>query len=294
MSTVVQLRRYPVKSMRGEDLDACALTERGVLGDRGYALVDPSDGRVVTARNQRKWPRLLDYQASYVTAPDGVGDLPPVEIILPDGARVRSDAATAAESLSRAFGRDVIIARVPPLGKKIEIVWPDVEELTPIGEPVANEQGDTITLVGMVGPEGTFFDGAAIHLVTTATLDRLRALYPSGRFDVRRFRPNLVVATNPSLAGFVENEWIGRTLSVGEQVQLKVTHPCPRCVMPTLSQGDLEADPGILRTIARHNAVPSATLLAPGRVLPACAGVYASVLRGGIVRRGDILRVEQG
>ena len=291
-TTVAQMRRYPVKSMRGEDVDRCELTERGLLGDRGYALVDAADGRVVSAKNPRKWPGILDCHARYVTTPRLGEDLPPVEVTLPDGTLLRSDAPTAAGYLSRAFGREVVIGRIPPVGKSLEEYWPAVEGLTPIGEPVANEHGDTITAlpVAMLAPEGTFFDLAAIHLVTTATIDRLRALYPTGRFDVRRFRPNLLVATEPTVTGFVENDWIGRTIWIGEQVQLKVIDPCPRCVMTTLPQGDLEADPGILRTIARHNPVTSATLM-PGEVLAACVGVYASVLKGGVVRCGDTVRL---
>ena len=45
--------------------------------------------------------------------------------------------------------------------------------------------------------------------------------------------------------GFIENEWIGRVLAIGEEVRLRVTGPCPRCVMTTLPQGDLPKDPGI-------------------------------------------------
>ena len=116
-----------------------------------------------------------------------------------------------------------------------------------------------------------------VHLLTTATLDRLRALYPDGRFEVRRFRPNIVVETANGEKDFVENAWIGRTLAIGN-AQLSITGPCPRCVMTTLSQADLPKDNGILRTAAQHNR--------------ANVGVYASVLQGGNVRRGDSLGLE--
>lgn len=75
------------------------------------------------------------------------------------------------------------------------------------------------------------------------------------------------------LRDFVENAWIGGTLAIGEAVRLSITGPCPRCVMTTPPQGDLPRDPGILRTAAQHNGVN--------------VGVYASVPRGGSVRRGD-------
>jgi uncharacterized protein len=110
-------------------------------------------------------------------------------------------------------------------------------------------------------------------LVTTSTIDRLRALYPPGRFEARRFRPNIVVSTGSADAGFVENDWIGRTVEIGDTVRLAITELCPRCVMITLPQGDLPKDAGILRTAAQHNGVN--------------VGVYASVISGGIIRRGD-------
>jgi uncharacterized protein YcbX len=109
--------------------------------------------------------------------------------------------------------------------------------------------------------------------VTTATLDRLRALAPEGRFEARRFRPNLVIAPAEGSDGFVEDGWVGWTLALGDGVRLKVTGPCPRCVMTSLAQGDLPKDPSVLRASVRHNG---------GNV-----GVYASVVRGGLVRRGD-------
>jgi uncharacterized protein YcbX len=118
---------------------------------------------------------------------------------------------------------------------------------------------------------GTFFDSAVVHLLTTSTIDRLRELYPQGRFEVRRFRPNIVVAADG--AGFVENEWIGRTVEIGDTVQLAITAPCSRCVMITLPQGDLPKDSGILRAAAQYNEVN--------------VGVYAAVISGGTIRRGD-------
>lgn len=122
-------------------------------------------------------------------------------------------------------------------------------------------------------PSHTLFDLAVLHILTTATLDRLRQLYPEGRFEPRRFRPNLVVEPTDLARGFVEDGWIGKILGLGGEVRVKVTGPCPRCVMTTLPQGDLPQDGGILRTAAKHHGVN--------------VGVYASVVRGGVIRRGD-------
>jgi uncharacterized protein YcbX len=135
---------------------------------------------------------------------------------------------------------------------------------------------ETVTEEAM--PTGTFFDLAVVHVLTTGTIDRLRELYPQGRFEVRRFRPNIVVEPASGEKNFVENAWIGHTLAIGDEVRLSITGPCPRCVMTTLPQGDLPRDPRILRTAAQHNQVN--------------VGVYAAVLRGGRIHRGDPVRLE--
>ena len=143
-----------------------------------------------------------------------------------------------------------------------EEYWPDID---------GRDHKDTVTDFTL--PAGTFFDGATMHLVTTATLERLRELYPQGRFEAPRFRPNVVVATAAGQKGFVEQAWIDHTLAIGEQVRLRVTGPCARCVMTTLAQGDLPKDPGILRTAVQHSH---------GHV-----GVYAAVVQGGTISLGD-------
>jgi uncharacterized protein YcbX len=165
------------------------------------------------------------------------------------------------------LNREVSQKAAAPDSPTLEEYWPDMPGLS---------HRDTVTDESM--PAGTFFDLAPVHLVTTATLDRLRALHPQGRFEVRRFRPNLVVAIEGNPQAFVENDWVGRTLLVGTEVRLRIVRPCGRCVMTTLPQSDLPHDPGILRTAVQHNG---------GNV-----GVYATVERGGTVRRGDAVRVE--
>ena len=280
LGSVVSLWRYPVKSMMGEELNAAEITEHGLLGDRAYALVDRSDGKVASAKNPRKWSQLFDFRAAYINPPRGGAKLPPVRITLPDGTAVTSEQSDLPEILSRALNREVTLdvtehsqrevveSTFPnPRTPKAEEYWPDMEGL---------DYRDTVTDFNL--PEGTFFDCAVVHLLTTATVDWLRELYPPGRFEVRRFRPNVVVETADGVKGFVENAWIGRTLAIGDGVRLSVTGPCPRCVMTTLPQGDLAKDPGILRTAAQHNK--------------ANVGVYASVSRGGAVRRGDAIRLE--
>jgi uncharacterized protein len=280
LGSIVSLWRYPVKSMMGEELNATEVTTRGVLGDRAYALVDKADGKVASAKNPRKWPRLFDFRAAFVEPPRVGAQLPPVRITLPDGTILTSGQADLPQMLAQVLHQEVTLDATErgqqevvestfpnPWTAQAEEYWPDMEGL---------DYRDTVTDFAL--PEGTFFDCAAVHVLTTATLDRLRELYPQGRFEIRRFRPNVVVETAPGVKDFVENAWIDRTLALGDAVRLRITGPCPRCVMTTLAQGDLPRDPGILRTAAQHNQVN--------------VGVYASVLQGGTVRRGDAVRLE--
>ena len=118
---------------------------------------------------------------------------------------------------------------------------------------------------------------------------RLRELYPQGRFETRRFRPNIVVESSVDRPDFVENAWVGRTVAIGEEVRLRITDPCPRCSIPILAQGDLPGDPRILRTVAEHNRVRVPVL--DGESLPS-VGVYAFVIRGGTIHHGDAVRLE--
>ena len=99
----------------------------------------------------------------------------------------------------------------------------------------------------------------------------------------------MVVETPTGQSGFVENEWVGRTVAIGEEIRLRVTDPTPRCAIPTLDHGEFSRDPKILRTIAEHNMLPIPVL--DGQIMPS-VGVYAFVVRGGTMRRGDAVRIE--
>jgi uncharacterized protein YcbX len=266
--SVTSLWRYPVKSMMGEELNASEVTERGLVGDRQFALRDRETGKVVGAKNPQKWGNFFGFRAAFVEPPQSGSTMPAVRITLPDGTTATSGEDDLEQTLSRALGREVTFeeAQSSAEGATAEEYWPDMEGL---------DYRDTVTDFDL--PEGTFFDLAVVHLLTTATLDRLRELHPEGRLEARRFRPNIVVATGPERQGFVENDWIGRTVSIGDEVRIRVSGACPRCVMITLAQGDLPKDSGILRTAVQNNH--------------ANVGVYADVVRGGTVRRGDHVTV---
>jgi uncharacterized protein YcbX len=288
--TVGALYRFPVKSMRGEALDACTIGQGGVVGDRAFALIDEDDGRVASAKNPRKWGALLGFGAAFVDEPVAGEAVPPARIVLPDGTETRTDAADLDTVLSKALGRRVHLADTPPDGGSFEEVWPDIDGLAPSefveSTTVAHDDGDPVSAIqlGMFAPPGTFFDLTTIHMLTTATLRRLAAAAPEATFDVRRYRPNVLV----EVAGddFAENGWVGRRVRLGTDAAVAVALPTMRCVMTTLEQDELPRDRETLRTIAAENRVEIAGL---GQW--ACAGVYANVDTAGDVRVGDPVAV---
>jgi uncharacterized protein YcbX len=284
VGAVKALWRFPVKSMRGEKLEAADLTERGLVGDRAYALIDTETGKVMSAKTPRLGPNLLGCRAAFIGAPGAGDEQPPVSITFPDGTSVRSDAPDVEATLSGFFGRPVELARAAPEDFTIDQYHPDIKDLDPEGHR------DTVTesklgsaffaeagLPSAV-PVGAFFDLFPVSVLTTSTLDRLNELRPESRFDERRFRMNIIVRTRDS--GFLENRWTGRQLQVGDAV-LGVAIPDPRCVMTTLAQDELPKDTEVLRTLAHQNRVDVAGGLYP------CAGVYATVASAGTIREGD-------
>ena len=157
IGTVVALWRYPVKSMMGEELNAADLTERGVHGDRPYALLDVETGKVASAKNPRKWPNLFDHRASFVEPPNRNNAIPPVRIMLPDGSIFTSDQPDINRRLSAELGREVTLTAAAPSEPELEESWPNIEGLA---------HNDLVTDEAM--PQGTFFDLSVLHILTTA------------------------------------------------------------------------------------------------------------------------------
>ena len=134
----------------------------------------------------------------FTEAPQSGARLPAVHITLPDGSLVSSKQSNVNQVLSHALGREVSLGateRLHAQAGKAEEYWPDIEGL---------DYRDTVTEFDL--PDGTFFDCAVVHVLTTATINRLRELYPQGRFETRRFRPNVVIEASADAKGFVEND----------------------------------------------------------------------------------------
>ena len=290
VGTVAGLWRFPVKSMRGEQIERAELSGRGIAGDRAYALIDADTGKVVSAKSVKLFPGMLNCRATFVEPPGSGSEPPPVRILLPDGVTVTSDSSDLERVLSEHFQRNVTLARSAPNDFTIDMYHPDVEDLDPAGRrDVVEDQklGSAFFAErGLPSPvdAGLFFDLFPISVLTTSSLDRLNELQPQSRFDQRRFRMNVIVNANET--GFVENGWLGRALAIGEAVKLRVAMPDARCVMTTLAQDDLTKDTDILRALAKHNKIQVGNA---GQL--ACVGVYAVVEAPGVIRTGDQVKL---
>jgi len=223
---IVELWRYPVKSMQGEQLAQADIGPQGIDGDRRRAVVDAKTGVSLSAK---RYADLLHCQARTVD-----GD---VVIRLPDGSEHPADSERIADGLSELLDRQVVVRRA---GSDHTVRHEFPTELA-VGE------GDPF--LWEPGLEG-FFDRAPLHLITTSTIDALSRAKTNSTFDRARFRPNILVDTDEQ--GFIENDWVGHELRLGA-VPCHVLDRKPRCVMTTRPQGGLAADREIIRTIIKAN-----------------------------------------
>jgi len=278
VGTVKEIWRYPVKSMAGGQLDECEVGERGIPGDRGWALRDDEAREI---RGAKKFPVLMQCSARYLEEPSGA-TTPPAEITLPDGTRMRSDDPRASGRLSELIGKRVTLWPIRPAEetehyrRTVSLDEPEMRAIMgrlpeePLPDVSAFPQDVLQEILSFTSPRGTYFDAFPLHLLTTAWLDDLARANTNARFDRRRFRPNFLI--EPQAAGKTELDWCGRKLRVGA-VTTKIEMPVVRCSMITQPQADLPKDPSVLRTIVRDSNQN--------------VGVYASVISPGRARVGD-------
>ncbi len=273
---VSALARYPVKSMLGEQLDELHFTERGAVGDRAYALRELVTRHIASAK---KFPRLFEFRATSDSAPAS-GATAPVTIELPGGRKIHAEDADASELISAALGRIVSLeraatARGEHMGLDPATLFGDV----PVDKVFPGLTVATLPDHFALEKEG-FFDSAVVHVIASGTLRHMAKLAAPGPiFDPRRFRPNIFVDSGERDDAFIEDEWLGGTLEVGDRVRIVAMRPALRCVMTTHPQEDLARDYTILRTAAFHHR--------------ANVGVFASIGAAGRVCVGDPVYLDQ-
>ncbi len=267
IGTVSELARYPVKSMLGEHPQELEFTKRGAIGDRAYALREVVTGQIASAK---KFAKLLEFHAAYDSMP-AAGARNPITITLPDSRKIHLEDAGAADAISAALGRKMKLERAESAkderaGIDPATIFADV----PLDKifPGMKTMPDNFKL-----EKASFFDTNVMHVIATGTLRHLSKLTAGSNFDPRRFRPTIMVDTGARDDSFIEDEWIGGTLEVGDGLTVVAMQPALRCVMTTHPQENLERDYAILRTTAFHHK--------------ANLGVFASIGAGGKVRLGD-------
>ena len=297
---VREIWRYPVKSMAGERVERAHVGSQGLGGDRGWAIRDEASGEI---HNAKRYPILLQCSAAYREEPRA-DHIPHAEITLPDGSTASSDSRVISQRLSDLMGRRVTLRAVQPavdtayyrrpepgsalLGRLAQyrtgrrlLQWAIFRGrmATQLRESFGREPQEPLpdfadvpgTVFEFYTPPGTYFDLFPIHVLTTSALQLMSRLNPAATWNARRFRPNVLVDTDAT-TGAVENEWVGRTIRIGE-FMIKGELPTIRCAMPMHAQPGLPRDATILRTIVRE--------------ANQCLGLYASIIEGGSVRTGD-------
>jgi len=244
---VVGLWRHPVKSMQGEAIEHAELGASGLPFDRRWGVVDVETGKVLSAKREGK---LLTAAARLV------GEAP--EVRLPDGDWTPITSASLDDELSAWLGRPVTL-------KAAETSEPAAYQMN------VDATDDASPIVDLPCPPGTFFDALPVHLLSTASLRAMKGRHPNGKWDVRRFRPTVLIELDDD-AEFPEDAWIGSAVQVGD-AEVTVVAPTVRCVMTTRAQPGLERDLDIVKTVNRDHE--------------SNLGVYAVVSRPGPVAVGD-------
>ena len=246
IGSVAQCWTFPVKSLQGQFVPWIEIGTTGVAGDRARGLIDVDSGRLLSAK---RISALLD-----AIGRDG-------SVELPDGTVVGWDAPDVDDVLSDWLGRRVHLASPEPDG-------------TQSYEMTFDPPDDDAEYYEIPTPAGSFLDLAAVHLITTATLNGAAAEHPALDWDVRRFRPNLVLDVDGPV--LVEQQWLGRRLAIGDQVVVDGFQPTVRCAMPLRAQPGLDRQPGLFRAMSELNDE-----------FPNHLGLYASVAEPGRVTTGD-------
>ena len=244
---VQSLWRYPVKSMRGEELPEAFAGYGGVYGDRCWAFLnDVRPGfPYLTAREKQS---MLLYAPAYRNA---------------DSMRRPLNAADAeALTATPLYAEDSAL--------HVNVRTPDGESI-PIDDPrlieLLREKHD----LTLHRSQRAMTDCRPISLFSCQTANQLSE-EAGTRVDLRRFRANVYLNLEEQ-KGFAENEFVGRTLRIGARVEIAVMERDPRCKMITLDPDTGEANPEVMKVVARaHDGT---------------AGVYGVVLVEGAIKPGD-------
>lgn len=280
---ISSLYRYPIKSMGGHSLQSTNLDHLGLPGDRCWAVRDEERGGI---KGGKRFATLMNLNASLNAEPSASHRSPEATISLPDGTTVLTSDKAVNETLSRAVGAQLTLwPLLPKEAVEHYLRTPNNPDQDPEeglrevfgrtkDEPLPDLSTFPTELMTYESPPGTYFDAFPLLIMSQASLDSMQQASNTSTFDVRRFRPNIVVHTDKN--GFPEEAWVGKTAKLGSAT-VKFDMVCPRCVMTTHGFSNLPKDPKIMRQLVQQNG---------GNL-----GVYASVIEPGHITIGDELLI---
>jgi uncharacterized protein YcbX len=286
---IKELWRYPVKSMRGELLTTAEVTQGGITFDRGWAV---RDEEASTIRGAKFLGELMQCSARYLSEQaDADCSVPHAAITFPNGMEINTDDDRIHAQISELVDRRVTLWPLLPASNedhyrinKLETgdLTSEIRKMFALkdDEPLDLSQFPpnlVRKLTTFVVPPGTYFDALPLNILTEASLRHLQTLVPDAHLDVRRFRPNIFVSDDADTTGLLEEEWLGKSLRIGE-VDISVVMRCPRCIMVTREQDDLESDPSIMRSLVRH--------------MDQCISVYGQIEVGGLIHVGQSIAID--
>ena len=276
--SVAGLYRYPFKSMAGESLPMSYVGATGISGDRAWAVRDEELGGI---RGAKRFAELMDCRAYYPAPPAEQGSSP-ATVVLPSGTEIPTGDDELGHALSELVGSSVTVWPLLPADRldhyrRGKPMLDDGEsELRRVfarspDESLPDLSGFPPELFEYESPPGTYFDAFPLLILSRQSLETLQQRAQGHIWDVRRFRPNLLIDC-PDGGDFPEHGLEGRRLRIGATV-VQLEMRCPRCVMTTHPFDDLPRDVGIMRSLVQTTN--------------GSLGIYASIIEPGVVRQGD-------
>lgn len=231
---IKEIVRHPVKSFRGESVHKNKVMEYGLYGDRSHAYVeDTKKGNFLTIA---QFQEMVQYQARFA-GEESMDEFPRVEVITPEGKVLDWEDQELIREIETKSKRKIFTRKYMP-------------SHVPIG-PIAVEH---------------------VLLATDASLAKLKELWGQEEVDLKRFRPNLFLSLSEKKP-FVEEEWIGRRIKIGTEVEMELVGHCERCMIITVDPDSAKRNPDLHKTLIKERSNNF--------------GVYASVVKTGDVHLDD-------
>jgi uncharacterized protein len=224
---IKEIVRHPIKSFRGESVPTSKIMEYGLYGDRSHAYLDDTKEDFLTIT---QFQEMVRYQARFV-GEESMEDYPKVEVTTPEGRVFDWEDQELIKEMENKSNRKISTTEYTP-------------SHVPIG-PIAVEH---------------------VLLATDASLEKFQELWGKDEVDLRRFRPNLFISLKDKKP-FIEEEWIGRRIRIGNEVEMQFVGHCQRCLIITVNPDNAERDPSLHKTLIKENNNHF--------------GVYASVIKTG-------------